>query len=164
MFVLFGLCGTGTIWFSASPGAARGVAFSQLAGLLFYFGPGLLYIVCAIYLKQRQVWALTAAIVVASLHLLFLLIGIVSFVLLARRTSMPIVPLALIGGIMAVICLALAQLVFQLARSFAAMRLPPYGQEDRGFEPVAVRPVVPASDAPGAQLPPEEPASPPPGV
>jgi hypothetical protein len=45
-------------------------------------------------------------------------------------------------GLVALIGLALVQLVYHLVRSFEAIKHPPFGQEYRGFEPIPLAQAV----------------------
>jgi hypothetical protein len=151
LLVLFSMCAIGSSVFLLRTvrrgGAGGGVsypAFFQLIGSLVYLVPGLLYIVFAIFAKQRQLWAVIAALVLASIQCLFVLATLVTFtfVVLAPNSGAPtavFIPLALL----AFVAVALAQLIYHLAKSFEAIRHPPFGREEHGFEPLGVRPAVP---------------------
>ena len=66
-------------------------------------------------------------------------------------------------AVLALLVAALAQLIFHLAKSFEAIRHPPYGREVRGFEPLPVMPAQPIVIGPGPSFgpaPPQPPADP----
>ena len=135
----------------------QSIAFVALivAGSMFYFLPGVAYIVFAVYLRQHRFWALIAALVLSVGEALFFLVGTVVLVWAFFNDGYPwgvLIPVALL----CVVLLALLLLVYFLARSFAAIRLPPFGREERGFEPLGVRPVVPvgAGGGVGTEAPP----------
>ena len=111
----------------------------------FYIGPGVMYLLCAIFMKRRKTWAVIVALVLASLHLL----------------SMSFFGISLLVGInpgpgqepffWVAICIVLlfaaafGQLVYHLSTSFRAIRSMPVGGE-RGFAPV-MPPAKPQVDA-----------------
>jgi hypothetical protein len=100
---------------------------------------------------------------------MFVLVGVVAMLVFsfAPNSDMP-TPFLIGVGVMAVVVLALAQLVYHLARSFQAIREPPYGRDERGFEPVMATPAMnqPAASnqpiEPGASGAPSDATSPPP--
>jgi hypothetical protein len=109
-----------------------------VAALLVYFGPGVVYLVLTVYLRQRAVWAVTTGIVIASVQLLILLLGVVAMLVRGPTNMVGIC----IGGLFIV---ALAQLIQQLSQSYAAVRAW-RGDTVRGFEPLPIVPVAPPSD------------------
>ena len=171
LLVALGICGTGGgLLVAQRGGLPPGMAVMQMIGALFYLVPGVLYIVFALYLKQRQFWAVIAGLVLASGQLLFVLFGFVASLVMYFVPNSGLPPPFLIAiGVMGLFALALAQLVYHLARSFQAIREPPYGKEERGFEPVGVHPAW-VQPAPGNQpivtgttRPGDSDAAPPPG-
>ena len=143
VLLLVGLCGIGGSLFSLAGGATvpPHIGLLQLLGATFYWLPGVLFIVFAVYLQRRQFWAVVGGMVVACVELLLLLMGLAVLLVFhfAPHSDLPRAFLIVIG-VMAVAAAALAQLVYHLARSFQAIREPPYGKEQHGFEPVmAVR-------------------------
>lgn len=110
--------------------------------LMFYVGPGILYIVCAIYLKRRRTWAVVMAIVIASLHLLLVLAAIISILISIASTGNNSLWIA--AGILALFIMAFAQLIYHLSRSFESLKCPPM-EEQRGFEPVLLAPPIPVN-------------------
>jgi hypothetical protein len=149
LFVLFSFCAMTPLLFPASfGGSARGASVYVASAAAVYFVPGLLYIVFSIYLAQRKFWAVVGAIILASIQLLFVLISLLlaMIVVFAPHSSpgaLMIIPLAVI----ALMGAALGQLTYHLAKSFEAIRYTPWGQEERGFEPIAVRPAGAAPEA-----------------
>lgn len=150
LLLLIGLCGIGGSLFSLagrSP-VPPGVGVMQLVGSTIYWAPGVLYVVFAVYLKRRQLWAVVGGLILASIQFLFLLTGLVVMIAIYFSPDSSLPPPFLIAvGVMALFVLALAQLVYYLARSFQAIREPPYGREEHGFEPVMA---VSAFDQPAA--------------
>jgi hypothetical protein len=106
----------------------------------FYAGPGVLYLICSIFMKQRKTWAVVVALVLASLNLILTLfsgIGLLLNIHVAPgQTRVLLVPL----GIMLVFVAAFGQLIFHLSRSFTAIRTDPVTGH-RGFTPVLIQPV-----------------------
>jgi hypothetical protein len=151
LLLLLGLCGTGGSLMVMTRGGGAPLSFviGQIVAAMFYWVPGVAYGVFAIYLKQRRFWAVIGGIIVASLQGLFLLMGFIVLVVFyfAPHSDLPR-PFSIVLGVMALFLAALAQLVYHLARSFQALKEPPYGREERGFEPIGVRSVV-VEPAPG---------------
>jgi predicted Na+-dependent transporter len=102
-----------------------GVSISCLVLLMI---PGVLSIVFAAFIRQRQRWAVISMIVLASLELLVL-----APFLLRSLFSLPrnLAPLAVIGLFLA----ALILLIVQLSRCFGALRIDAIDY-DRGFAPI----------------------------
>jgi hypothetical protein len=111
----------------------------QFISAMLYIGPGVLYLVCAIFLKQRQFWAVVVGIVLASIHLLFLLLGAAFYIAVVLSEQFNAWMLAPMVMLLAFI-LALGRLIYHLARSFEAIKYPP--DEQRGFEPLMVEPIA----------------------
>ena len=150
LFVLLGLAvlAVPALYALRGGGSAGGGVILMGVASLLYLVPGVLYVLCAIYLRRRQLWAVIVALVLASVQLLFLAIGLLGVVIgiansRGAATSFALVYLGLIGLVAA----ALAQLIYHLARSFEAIKHPPFGAEVRGFEPL---PVAPLPLPPGA--------------
>ena len=121
-----------------------GIGFPTLIPMvivaIFYILPGVLYVLCAIFMKRRKTWAVIVALVLALLHLL----------------STSFFGIALLIGInpapgqepffWAAVCIvhlfaaAFGQLVYHLSTSFRAIRAMPVGGE-RGFAPIVVQKV-----------------------
>jgi len=119
------------------------ISLPAMAMLLFYFGPGVAYLIFTIYLKRRQFWAVLSSLILASIQLLFALVVaitllIVSMIKSAHNVNFVIAPLLLLG----IVILALAQLIYHLALSFEAIKHVPV-EEQRGFEPLMVQPIAP---------------------
>ena len=100
--------------------------------------PAIGYIVTSVFLRKRRPWAIVVGLVIASLHELVAVLGLVqSAVAFGLGRGSPVGLVVLILWVA-----ALAQLITQLSQSFAAMRADPLGQP-RGFE---VMPVVPVQE------------------
>ena len=115
----------------------------MIIGCLFYFVPGIGYIVCSMFLTRRQPWAIITALVLASINLLLVLFGLLGLVvaMASDNSGMPfiLIPLAIV----LIFVLALVQLIYHLSRSFESLRHPPDGIH--GFEPIRAQPVLPQS-------------------
>jgi hypothetical protein len=119
----------------------RGGIFLTGGLLLFYVGPGVVYLITAIYLKRRQFWAVVVGLVLASIQSLFVLLGIAGILLTLMRQ--PAVSIALVPmGVMIFVLLALAQLIYHLSLSFEAIKYAPT-EEQHGFEPLMATPPPP---------------------
>ena len=95
---------------------------------LFYLVPGVLYILFSIFLRQRQQWAVIASLALVGVHELMALLILVRLVLSGVAVNWVLI-------VVLVWILALAQLLFHLAKSFESIRA---YQElvPRGFEPL----------------------------
>jgi hypothetical protein len=125
-------------------GFGMSFAVVELASATLYLVPGIMYLVCAIYLKRRAFWAIIVGISLASIQLLFLLIGAVAFMIFligAQPPGTAWIPLGVIG----ILILALVQLIYHLAKSFEAIKYPP--DEQRGFEPLLIATSTPLDAA-----------------
>ena len=115
---------------------------------------GITYIVLGIFLRRHQGWAVTMAIVIVSIHLLLTFISLPAAIVQAIQGSLVLLAVSIL------FIIALAQLIYLLARSYAGLSWPRFGgaSEARGFEPL--HPGSPAySDAPPmVQSPPPHPA------
>ena len=144
LLVLLGFCGSIPVMFV--PGVRGGDPLFTaiiLIGAAAYFVPGMLYIVFSIYLGHRKPWAVVATIVLASIQLLFVLLGIAVLAVTFALPHSDLPPTALVPvGIAALLAAALAQLIYHLSKSFESIRYEPVGASDRGFEPLAVRPAT----------------------
>ena len=101
--------------------------------VLFFGLPGAMYVVTAVFMRRRQPWAVIVGLVVASLDGLFALLAFLgSLINVANSPVMSIITLLWV--------IAMAQLIYQLAKSPAAMRAETQYQP-RGFEvlPMATR-------------------------
>jgi len=129
-------------------GLARGPdLLVSLSIFLVYIAPGVAYLIFSIFLKRRQLWAVWADLILASIHLLITLIGAVTLIIVSLNTMNRIIALAP-AAILGLIILALAQLIYHLALSFEAIKhVPP--EESRGFEPLMVEPITPPTSPPG---------------
>jgi hypothetical protein len=138
LFVVLGLFSLVPMLISFRGGFMRGMAVYFVVGGMMYFVPGMLYVLCSVDLRRRQVWAVIVGIVLASIQLLFVLFGLLG------------VTVGLANCLIPLIGVALAQLIYHLSRSFEAIKHPPFGQEAaRGFEPLPVAQTIPPPTAAG---------------
>jgi len=139
VFLCFGmLVMLPSLMFLRRGGAGMSIMLFSLISAMFYLGPGVLYLICSIFLKQRKFWAIVVGLVLASLHLVFLFAG--SFAYVAVLLSQEFSPWMIAPAVMIIaFILALAQLIYHLAKSFEAIKYPP--DEQRGFEPLMVQPI-----------------------
>jgi hypothetical protein len=127
----------------------RGSVVSRLPLLstLVYLGPGVLYLLFAIFLARRQRWAVIAGLILASIQAV---LSAILFVVVLTQGPEAWLAIAICGLLVA----ALIQLIFHLSKSFEAIRLSE--TEQRGFEP------LPVQTLPGTwPAPPPPPAAPP---
>ena len=143
LFVVIGLLALGLpMLYMFRGGGAGPMAITLAVGAMAYLVPGIAYILCAIYLRRRQLWAVIVGIVLASIQLLLVLFGLVGIAVgLANAGSVVPVFLFVYLGLIVLVGVALAQLIYHLARSFEAIKHPPFGEEIRGFEPLPVAPL-----------------------
>jgi hypothetical protein len=113
-----------------------------------YLVPGVMYLICGIFLGQKRGWAVILGIVLASLHAIMtlLLIGSIFGQLgsIPGRSDSPM--LIIISAIFLLILAALGQMIYHLAKSFESIRVYD-AQTLRGFEPLRVQPIQQDSDA-----------------
>ena len=161
VLLLFGTCAFFPYMMSVSRvGAAPGAvppAWTLIMVAMFYFVPGTLFLVFAIFLGRRQLWAVVSALVLSSLMEIFFLLGLFGLAVtgLSSFGRGNQVAFAIAVAVMVLFCLAVGQLIYHLAKSFEAIKHPPFGQEIRGFEPLPVRPIV----VPQAPIDPTPPAN-----
>jgi cytochrome bd-type quinol oxidase subunit 1 len=106
---------------------------------LFYFMPGVLYLVCAIFLKRRQPWAIVVGLTLASVQMLLIVVAAVTlFAVTALGDSGSMIRMT----VMVLLLGAFGQLIFHLCKSFEAIRHSRI--EQRGFEPLMMQPIPPA--------------------
>ena len=107
--------------------------WNTVVAILCYGGVGVVLVVLAAYLKRRNAWAVSVSIGLASLGvLLMVLVTIVISIRLARGALLPDVWISY--GIILLMLGVLVQLIYQLTKSFKAIRyMPP---DERGFEPL----------------------------
>jgi hypothetical protein len=128
---------------SRSAGTGSGFSLLFLIIALVYLIPGILFVLCAIFLARRQAWAIIVGLVLSSMVLLFSLFGLVAgLIRAATGTSEPFMAIQLIISL--VFVAAFTQLIFHLSRSFESVR---YMNMDvqRGFEPLPVTPAPPTA-------------------
>ena len=166
LFLLLGTCVLLPALTRAFPGRGGPMMWSSVFGVAVFFLPGVGYVVASVFLGRRQLWAVVVGLVLASVHALLVALGVLGMVVglvsTGGREPMPLLIVLVIWGLL---LLALGQLIYHLSRSFEAIKLPPYGQEVRGFEPLpvaqpVVRPLAPVigSAQGGAPQPPADPA------
>lgn len=153
--------------------AAAGGGLPMAAAMVgsCYVLPGVAFILCAVFVGRYQEWAAIAGIALASLGAGTGLIGAISttfvFLMQAQESGATLATPMLIGTLIALlVAAACGQLIYHLAKSFAAIRHhnwmhPPAG---RGFTPMM--PHTPPPHPPDHPTPPTgsrgEPTSPPP--
>jgi hypothetical protein len=104
----------------------------MLAALTGSVLPGVGLIVLSILLPQRRKWIIAASIGVAAFASLFPLLVVLQILLALSRRDVPLAILFPMAIALLTVA-ALGQLIYQLARSFAAARQAP---QQRGFEPI----------------------------
>ena len=107
----------------------------QLLGLMMYLAPAVIYLICSMFLQRRQFWAVVLALVIASIQLLLMLLAVIMLFAVSSLNQSPFLLIPI--GIFALFILALAQLIYHLARSFEAIKFVP-PEEGRGFELLSV--------------------------
>jgi len=137
LFLLIGTLMSSLTLRGGIPGR-RGMVLTALL-LLFYIGPGVVYLVTAIFLARRRFWAVVVGLVLASLQSLFVLFAIGSILIdIMRHPSRSVAMIPMV--VMIFVILALAQLIYHLSRSFEAIRYAPV-EDQHGFEPVMAKAV-----------------------
>ncbi|HWE03278.1 MAG TPA: hypothetical protein VG326_12790 [Tepidisphaeraceae bacterium] len=109
---------------------------------IVYLVPGAAYLVIAYFLKRRRYWAIVTGLILASIQLVLALCVAASFVVmwLGQGLGQGLSPPAYIGGaVVALIILALTQLIYHLIKSFGSIKHVSI-EEQRGFEPLIVSP------------------------
>jgi hypothetical protein len=106
-----------------------------IGGILLWLGPGVVYVVCIGPLRRHRLPALVVALITAAGQMLLAAGLFVANFFLTPLSPIPIV----LSGLWVV---ALAQLLLHLGGGFAAMKIDA-NLEQRGFEPLAVRPADP---------------------
>jgi hypothetical protein len=163
-FVVLGLFSLVPMLLSARAGSLAGMRVYFMASAMVYVVPGALYLLCSICLGRRQFWAVVGGIVLASIQLVFVVVASLGAVIaLVSSPAVPPVLFWIMVAVLAFVGLALAQLIYHLARCFEAIKHPGPGEEIRGFEPLAVVPIT-APPATGAGVQPIQTAATPPGT
>lgn len=121
VFILFG--SLASLGFVSRPRGA--VLIVEIVAVGVWLVPGVLYLICAIFLQRRQPWAVVLGLVLASLQAVAALALMVSSVFGA-------LPAGIIGAM--IWEAALGQLIYHLAKSFDAIRYEP--QPAYGFSPI----------------------------
>ena len=129
----------------------RGGVVSRLPLLstLVYLGPGVLYLLFAIFLARKQRWAVVAGLILASIQSVF---AAILFVFVLAQGPEAWLAIAICGLLVA----ALIQLIFHLSKSFEAIRLSE--TEQRGFEPLPVQTLHGSWPTPPPPAPPPPPS------
>ena len=134
MLVLFATCVTIAFVLRRGPMRGSSVPAFYFIFVVFYLLPGTCFIVFSIFLARRRMWAVVASLCLASVGCLVALgaTGVMIVLIVANRAADwgAMIPI----GVMALIVAALGQLIYHLARSFAAVRYT--APEERGFEPI----------------------------
>jgi hypothetical protein len=113
---------------AAGPPAAGPPVWLGVVVAMMFMAPGVMYLVVGAFLARRKSWAVVVGIVVASVHGLFaLLVFLRNLVVEPGNMVSLLIVLAWVA--------ALAQLIYHLSQSFAAIR---YESDhvQRGFEPL----------------------------
>jgi hypothetical protein len=137
LFLLFGVLSL-VPSFLAPATAKRGVwptIHISLNDFFFYFGPGVAYLLCGIFIKRKRLWAIIVALVLASLHLTLFSLGTAEFLIAAvhPRSTVAMAPAVIALGM----ALLFLQLVFHLSKCLKLIkRTSP--EVDRGFEPLPI--------------------------
>jgi hypothetical protein len=136
--VVLGLCGTLPMLLGIG-GVGAATTLFMVGSSLFYFGPGIGYLVLASYLSDYRRWAVTALLVIVSLQTLLALAGtVVAVFLVMNEADQRDAFLAIPAAIVVLLFLALGQMIVHLVKSYDSVNHPPYGREGlyQGFSPV----------------------------
>jgi hypothetical protein len=120
-----------------------------LVDIFCYIAPGACFVFLSIFAARARRWAIIASIcltAVASLGILMLLARMLHAVIARNAPG----SLWISIGFIALFEVAMAQLIFHLARSFEATRYVAPGE--RGFDLIMATPVVAAPTAPPTRL------------
>jgi hypothetical protein len=150
LFLLLGSCGSAGLFMGRRN---AGMAFGVVGVIGLYIAPGVAYLVFSIFLKERKFWAVLAALIVASVQLVFTLFLGATLGIFATKINGVGTPLAIMAIVVGLVALALAQLIYHLALSFKAIQYIPL-EEQRGFAPVMIQHVQPPPPNPPDALPP----------
>jgi hypothetical protein len=154
LLAIFGIFGILPLFISSgrrgmSPVGGRTAAFIAST---FYASPAVAFYVLAVFLKKRQLWAVIVALVLASLTFVALFFGFLTIGLMMRTSSLLWRIDAILLAIAALVLFEAGRLIYQLARSFEAIRHLPEN-EARGFEPIfPVPPAAQVSDSDPQQM------------
>jgi hypothetical protein len=139
VLILFSLIGILQILFSASTTMRSNIDVVFLFGSIF-LAPGILYVLCAIFLEHRRKWAAIVGLVLASMQLLAAVIIVVVLVIAISPQKLvqffgaePVIMVAIVHFLLIV---TLARLVYHLSKSFKTIGKSP----QRGFEPIMIPP------------------------
>jgi hypothetical protein len=124
-----------------SGGAAVGFSILFIVMAMVYLIPGLLFILCSIFLKRRQAWAIIVGIILSSIVLLMSVFGFFAGLLqLGAGNSSPLMLIQF--TISLIFVAAFTQLIFHLSKSFESLRVL-NTEVQRGFELLPVVPIAP---------------------
>lgn len=127
--------------FSSRPGVGELVAVGVI--MLLIMGPGIMYLLCSIFMKRRRKWAIIVAIVLSSIQLLWIgFSGITLLLSINGSSSTQQTGIAIAMGVILIFLLAFIQLIVHLSKSFSSLHHDPVAG-DRGFAPIMVQPVHP---------------------
>ena len=155
--LLCATCALAPLFVGRRGGGPMSVVATVLS-LGLYGSVGTAFLVLAQYAQRRQFWAVVAALSLAGVVLLFAAMGAIVMAVMVLAgvfrtpTPTPAPMTAILWGSVAVealVAVALGQVVYWLARSIAALHLPPWPDDGRGFDvlPVAVLPTGPEGQA-----------------
>jgi hypothetical protein len=142
LFVLIGLCGTlpavlGLRGAGGLNGPLMATTVLGIGVLLLYLGPGICYLVFASYLSNYRRWAVTAALILAALHTLLIVLGIVAIALRIVASGPDVRSGILPLAIAMLVLLAMGQMIYHLVLSYESVKHRPFGRESyEGFTPI----------------------------
>ncbi len=150
--LLGGTCAL-TSLFAGGRGTPR--LIGAVASLATCGGVGVAYFVFAHYMKRRQTWAVIAALSLTGVAFLYTAGSAAAMVVMVLSGAFASIPggrgfARIMWGVTAfygLIAVALGQLVYWLARSFPALKMPPAVDEDRGFDVLPLPAAVPVASA-----------------
>ncbi len=96
--------------------------------------PAVLYLIIATYVQQRREWAVIAGIVIASLHGLCAIVGLIGLLILTHVTGLGFIIAPSLGALLFIA--ATTHLIYMLSRAFGALHVAGDAGGRRGFEPL----------------------------
>jgi Ni/Fe-hydrogenase subunit HybB-like protein len=137
MLILLSGCGLPAAIMSIAGGNGMTASYGlyiAVSVLFVYLVPGVLYLLCATYLKQRRHWAVILGLVVTSMSCFFVLMAAAGLlVAVVTMPESPGAPLYVFLGLTVLFLAAFTQLIYHLSKCFQAIRLQP-ASKDRGLE------------------------------
>ncbi|HWP39779.1 MAG TPA: hypothetical protein VNL70_02550 [Tepidisphaeraceae bacterium] len=115
-------------------------AFAVVTVLMVYVVPGVLYLLGSVFLSRRRPWAIVVGLVLASVQLIFCLLGLIILLAVWTGQSDESFGIVVAGAATVLLSAAFAQLIYHLAKSFEAIRHPPI-EELHAFQPLMVEPI-----------------------